>query len=189
MSTRKSGFGFLAFLVVILPLAASADVRAVKAQSYWDPTAQKYETVIVPNLPAPVLLAVVKEEVGLTELDPVYAKRGFLRNERGKTYEAVTWDPGFLVTTDAVREHFDRLGFGGNTAAFLEWIKKDRGDGWFVTIPDDRWLFHDAGRRLYVPCFLRSSAPDDSIRSLRLNETLRWWYRTTFVAFREIRPH
>jgi hypothetical protein len=140
------------------------------------------ETVTVPDLPASALLAVVNEAIGLTYLNPDYAKYAFLRDERGKTYEVLTWAPGHGVSLDAVREHFSALGFCGNTAAFLEWNRKDHGDDWFVSIPEDDRCFRDAARNLYAPYFSR----DGASRRLDLCRFAGDWYGDcVFVAFRE----
>jgi len=145
-------------------------------------TAPGAETVTVPDLPAEALVAVVKEAVGLTYLNPDYAKYAFLRDERGKTYEVLTWKPGRGVSSDAVCEHFNALGFHGNTAAFLEWNRKDHGDGWFVSIPEDDRCFRDADRDLYAPDFRRNGA----YRGLSLDALAGDWSGgNVFVAFRE----
>ena len=140
------------------------------------------ETVTVPDLPASALVAVVNEVVGLTYLNPDYAKYAFLQGERGKTYEVLTWKPGRGVSSDAVREHFNALGFHGNTAAFLEWNRKDHGDGWFASIPEDDRCFRGADRSLFAPLFLRGGA----CRGLRLGGLDGGWSGAgVFVAFRE----
>jgi hypothetical protein len=139
------------------------------------------ETVTVTADTASALVHAVNEAVDLTHLNPDYAKYAFLQGECGKTYEVLTWKPGKSVSSDAEREHFSTLGFRGNTAAFLEWNRKDHGDGWFVSIPEDDRCFR--ATYLYAPYFRRHGA----IRGLHLRVLAGDWGSVyVFVAFREV---
>jgi hypothetical protein len=145
------------------------------------------ETVMVPNLSTRTQVAVVIESIGLlglmVNLSPDFAKYGFLRDERGKVYQVLTWQPGQSVSSDTVLDYFDDIGYHGNTAAFLEWIKKDRGQGVFASIPDGGRCFRDGAVGLCAPCFDRTGSPPE-LYLRRLDSD--WYDGTVFVGFREV---
>jgi hypothetical protein len=142
------------------------------------------DLIQVPDLSAVELIKLAQEKLGLTYLDPDYAKYAFLHDERGKTYEAKVWKPGReVVPATEVREHFTD-GFVGNTAAFTAWLIKHDPEGYHASIPADDRLFQH-GSSLCAPGFLRA----ESDRQLRLSDDVRyrWGGDCSFVAFREFK--
>ena len=143
------------------------------------------EIVIVPDVTADLLLSSAQSEAGILRLDSAFAEWDFLRDEGGKSFEVLTWTPTPDVSTEAAREYFARLGFGGNTAAFLEWLKSYRLYGWAITIPEDARLYRDRVNDLYVARLYR----DEAYCRLCLARTRGTWSLDhTFVGFREVTP-
>lgn len=171
--------GMRAIKAVIEAVAAKARKRK-KTGKRKDRRA--VETVTVPDLSAKKLLSAAKAQAGLTYVHPDYENLNLVRDERGKTYEVLTWKPRRGVSSDAVRKHFRRLGFTGNTAAFISRVAKNHPEGSFVTIPEDEWCFvYYEG--LCVPSFVR----DCLRRDLSLPGLAGvWGGGNVFVAFREI---
>lgn len=145
---------------------------------------QAFETITVPDLPAEALLAVVKEQASLTFLHPDYQIYAFIQDERGKTFEVATWEPGQSVSSETVREHFRTLGFTGNAAAFISWVAKNHPErGWYLTIPEDECCFSKKNG-LFFPAFGRGGLNCD----LNLFSPEYGWHDGyCFVAFREIK--
>lgn len=140
------------------------------------------KTITVPDISAKKLLAATEAQADLTDVDPDYENRNFVRGARGKTYEVLTWKPGRNVSSDAVREHFRPRGFTGNTAAFISWVAEKHPKGWYASIPEDEQRFA-VGGGLYAPGFHRV----DSDRKLDLCRLAGDWDDDyVFVAFREI---
>ena len=152
---------------------------------YRKGTGEVLETITVPDLSGPELIAAAEKALVLTYLDADYAKYEFLRDERGKTYEVMVWKPGReVVPGKEVRAYFKERGFHGNAAAFIAWATKHNPNGYHATILEDDRLFRGAGGGLFAPDFVR----DDGRRKLSLYYGVRnrWLDGWAFVAFREI---
>lgn len=148
------------------------------------PSSEKQDLITVPRLSAAELVARAKEKLNLTYLNPDLARRGFVTDEAGKTYEVLVWAPGRYVTTDEVRKHFEALKADGNTAAFVAWITENDPEGWHASIPSDDSRLFPFGGHLYAPRFYR----DDDDRDLRLSHVDgEWDGGCRFVAFREVK--
>jgi hypothetical protein len=144
------------------------------------------DRITVPNLSAAELVTQAKNKLKLTYLDETgYAGYDFVTDEGGKTYEVLVWKPGRYVETKEVRKHFEELGAGGNTAAFVTWVTEHNPEGYYVSIPsDDSRLFRgpESGD-LDAPRFCRGG----SGRSLSLDVVHDGWDgHWSFVAFREV---
>jgi hypothetical protein len=118
------------------------------AQEIWD-------TITVPDLSAAELMIRAQRRSIFLSLRPDIAAWNFMQqDERGKTYEVMTWAPCRGVSTDEVRAYFKRRGFGGNTAAFIAWMMAKQPLGFHASIPDeDMRLFRDTYGELLVPRF------------------------------------
>jgi hypothetical protein len=86
-------------------------------------SANKHDSLFPPitvrNFPAQVLLALARQEIGLTHVEPEYDGWDFVRDEGDRTYEVMTAAPGsFLFSVCQVREHFADFGFHGNAQRF-----------------------------------------------------------------------
>lgn len=160
---------------------------------------KKPDLVTVPNLSAAELVVEAVRKLSIYVLSPDYASWDFIRDERGRTYEAITWSPNSVrsmeeyVTMHEAREHFRRLGADGNTPAFIAWIMKNDPMGYWRSVPseDDRLLREDTPQflrnvefELYAPSFLR--LPDDQRNlELCLLDGSRWAPHS-YVAFRKV---
>jgi hypothetical protein len=165
--------------------SVSAEAPTDRPKAAVSEGAARLETIRVPDLSGPELIAEVKKALVLTYLNPDYAKCDFLRDERGKKYEVMIWKPGReVVPGEEVRVYFKERGFHGNTAAFIAWVTKHVPNGYHATIPEDDRLFCDADGYLCAPSFVRAGGG----REFRLYGDVRnlWGGRWAFVAFREI---
>lgn len=142
--------------------------------------------ITVPNLSAKELFALAEEKLELTFPDDSgYASYDFVRDEGGKTYQVMVWQPVRSITTEEVCKYFNGLGFDGNPAAFLAWATEHNPEGCHVSLPSDdsRLYRHPLSGVLYAPLF----ASGDGYRELGLCFVDRWWSAYwSFVAFREV---
>lgn len=145
---------------------------------------QARDRITVPVLSADKLVEQAQSKLNLTYLNPDLARRGFVTDEAGKTYEVLVWAPGRYVTTDEVRKHFEALKADGNTAAFVAWITENNPKGWYVSIPSDDSRLFPGGDGLCAPRFYRG----DDGRGLSLGHVdVEWSDDCRFVAFREVK--
>lgn len=150
--------------------------------------------ILVPDLPAAGLTALLKRERKLTYLDPDQEAWDFYTGldgkpipGRGKKFEARVWKPdlkpGQVISSDAVRDHFRQEGFTGNVGAFTQWLRQVDPAGYYASIPDDNGCWRSADRDLYAPF----SFFDDGYRKLRRHWIGGGWIGDwSFVGFREI---
>lgn len=159
---------------------------------YWSRTELDITTandaqdlVRVPDLPTLRLIEIVEKHLALTHLDVAFIQQDFLRDERGKTYEAKVWMPhGAVRPMPHVRDMFAKSGFEGNTAAFMIWLMKHKRIGTFATIPEHSRLFRDGGV-LSAPEAFRNQ--DNRILSLSKAVYAEWKSGVTYVGFREVK--
>lgn len=155
---------------------------------------KKPDLITVPSVSAIELVEQVKAKLRTTLCDEGLVTWDFVRDERGKTYEALTWAPGRFVSYDEVRMHFDEFEAEGNTAAFMSWVMERRPEGWWASVPSDDSRLFRAHDGLEVATFLR----DDVHRRLQLtdlSEQARKFFEESnddegtpwFVAFREVK--
>ena len=101
--------------------------------------------VLVPDLPAIKLTALVRRKLKLTYVDPEFAEWDYHTDRngqpiqgRGLAFEALAWTPGKVVSEDEVRSYFrDQGGFYGHSAAFMAWRRTCGLQGSHASIPED----------------------------------------------------
>lgn len=160
--------------------------------------------VVVPDMAAVDLTALVEKELDLTHLGSDYRRWDYYRGldgseilGRGRKYEVLIWKPDLkpneTIPYEVVRGHFKDLGgFYGHAAAFTQWRRVCGLNGYHATILDALTCL-DAGGDLYVPY----SGFDDGLRWLghrwlgsawvdRDWVDRDWHAYWSFVGFREI---
>lgn len=151
--------------------------------------------VVVPDLSATELTALAKLELQLTYLDSDYAAWDFYMSfdgepveGRGKQFEVMIWKPELglheRISSEAVREHFRKLGFYGHAAAFTEWRRNNPNlMGYHASIPEDRACLRGGGGYLSVP----HSGFGVDYRKLDYGWIVSGWDgHWSFVAFRDV---
>jgi hypothetical protein len=149
-------------------------------------------TVIIPRYAPGVMVTMVRTGANLDHVDKGWRSWDFMgKKDWTRAYQVMIWDPRLAVSSEEVREHFAKLGFHGNNAAFLAWVwnnwdsGSDEIGGCFVTIPDDELLYRDDLGNLCAPDFHQGVEG----RQLNLSGiTGDWGGIHTFVGFRDITP-
>lgn len=156
------------------------------------------DTVVVPNISAVELMAWVKKDLNVTNLDRRYAGWDFHKSfdgksvdGRGKHFEVMIWKPELdlnqSVSTSAVREHFKSLGFCGHVAAFVEWCRCNPNlllEECYASIPEEHACYRDDAGVLFAPYTIFDA--DDRILSCAHRLEFDWCSGMCFVAFREL---
>lgn len=107
---------------------------------------------------------------------------------RGKKFELVVWkpdlEPGEIISSEAVRDHFRQESAKGHVGAFTQWLRRvEDTSGNYASIPEDNECWRCADDSLCVPC----SSFVGGDRWLRQRELGNDWdVRWSFVAFREV---
>ncbi len=151
--------------------------------------------VLVPDLAAVDLTALVKKDLNLTYLDADYARWNYYRDNdgkviegRGKKFEAMIYKPELgpndVAASEAVRAYFRGRGFSGHAGAFTQWRRQNPGlMGYHASVLEDNACWRDSDGRLYVPY----SFFDGDDRKLDRDWVGRDWDAGwSFVAFREV---
>jgi hypothetical protein len=113
------------------------------------------------------------------DLDQRYLRKDLFRDERGKVFKPVIWEPGRKVTTEEVREHFREVNAVGNTIAFITWVMRNIPQGHYSTVLDEPQLPYDD-----VPSFVSVTMECE----LGLYDKADPWPdHWAFVAFHEIK--
>jgi hypothetical protein len=118
--------------------------------------------VVVPDLAAVDLTALVENELDLTYLDSDYRWWDYYRgndgaaiNGRGRKYEVLIWKPELkpdeIISSEAVRNHFKELRAFGHTGAFTQWRRVCGFNGYHASIPEDDGCFRLEDGDLSVP--------------------------------------
>ena len=148
------------------------------------------QIVRVPDLPWHELVTSAARKLGRARIHPYLLKEDLYRGERGRTYEALAWEPGHVIHGSDVHSRFKDLGFDGNPAVFVVWTmsstmpaSRDR----YITIPDqDRVICHK-GMDDLAPCLLRGYRAIGWGCSLTLSRVFKPMHTVwTFVSFREV---
>lgn len=147
--------------------------------------------IVVPDLAAVDLTALVKSELNLTYVDSMYESWNFWESGfdhlpisgRGKRFEWDLWKPGREVTPDDVCRYFEAKGFYGHGGAFTQWRRVCGLQGHHGTVPDLRGCCHGPYKSVCVPC----SYFVDNRRYLELRWVGSYWREEwSLVAFREL---
>ena len=121
------------------------------------------DIVVVPDLAAVDLTALVKRELDLTYIDPDYEQwdyyQGVDKSEIrgcGQKFEALVWKPDLKpdekISFEAVRAHFRELDAIGHVGAFTQWLRTCGLEGYHASIPEDNACWPDSRGRLHAPC-------------------------------------
>jgi hypothetical protein len=114
---------------------------------------RQMNTIQVPDLSGNLLVSSARERLKLTHSCGVVARWAFARDERKKRFEFLTWTPSrLLVPSEGVREHFEKAGFRGSTAAFIAFVMHFQPVGFFASIPEDDRFLDGPTDRLLAPC-------------------------------------
>lgn len=150
--------------------------------------------VVVPDLAAVELTALVQRELGLTLLDQGYKRWNYysdLRGQpipgRGKRFESSIWNPkrkpSEILSSEAIREYFRALGFYGHTGAFIQWMRTCGLQGYHASIPEDDACWRSPSGGLHAPF----SYFGNGRHELRLGWSGGGWSGSWFfVGFREV---
>ena len=150
--------------------------------------------VVVPDMAALDLTALVEKELNLTYLESLYRKWDYhVGNDgteivgRGRRYEALIWKPelryGEGISSIAVRRHFKKEKAYGHPGAYMQWRRTCGLSGYHASIFDDRACYETPTGVLFISfsCFL------EGFSAIRLQFIGTEWSRDfSFVAFREI---
>ncbi len=151
--------------------------------------------VVVPDMAAVDLTALVEKELKLTYLDSDYRQWNYyigvdktVISGRGKRFESLIWKPELkpneTISSGVVCKHFKGLGgFYGHAGAFTEWRRVCGLNGYHTTILDDNSCVRFAGGRLCVP-YSDFRGADRKLCLGRLGGG--WSGGWSFVAFREV---
>jgi hypothetical protein len=150
--------------------------------------------IVVPDLAAVELTALVKRELNLTFLDGEYARWDYYTahdgtpiSGRGKRFEVLVWKPELrsdqAISSEAVRKHFRDLGYFGHAGAFTQWRRTCGLEGYYASIPEDSACWRSSDGRLCAPYSIFLGGPRKLSRSWIRDD---WGVRWSFVAFREV---
>lgn len=118
--------------------------------------------LVVPDLAAVDLTALVKKNLRLQHVDPLYESwnydeglDGSLIPGRGESFEYLCWEPPSLretpISPEAVRKHFRDLGFYGHVGAFTWWRCISVLRGRHASIPEDSGCWRSGKGPLCFP--------------------------------------
>ena len=147
--------------------------------------------IFVPDVEATELTAIAKQELDLTYITPDSEPWDYYQGNdgkpisgRGKVFEVMTWKPGRDVSSDEVREHFEKEGFYGHAGAFTQWRRTCGLSGYHASIPDNNGCWRRSDGRLHAPCSYFGSG-ERSLNQGWVDYPWRggFW---SFVAFREV---
>ncbi len=162
------------------------------------PLVQRFSTapniIVVPDLAAVDLTALVQRELNLTYLDPDYANWDYYQGVdksvirgRGLKFEVLTWKPDLkpneAISSEEVRAHFRELNAFGHVGAFTQWRRTCGLEGFHVSIPEDNACWRTSRGRLCAPCSIFGGGRRELGRSWLGDD---WDGDWSFVAFREI---
>jgi hypothetical protein len=148
--------------------------------------------VVVPDLAAVELTALVKRELGLF-VEPDYERWDYYIDinsqpipGRGLKFEALVWKPELkpdeMISSEAVRKYFRDLGAFGHTGAFTQWRRTCGLEGSHASIPEDEACWRNPPKvDLGAPCCVLSNT-----RRWFLPACVKsgWWASDSFVAFK-----
>jgi len=150
--------------------------------------------VVVPDMAAVDLTALVEKELDLTHLDSDYRRWDYYRGNdgaeisgRGRKYEVLIWKPELApdetISSKIVSDHFKELKAFGHAGAFTQWRRVCGLDGYHATILEDNACCRNAGGNLCVPY----SNFGDGLRGLSQDWIGGVWSDGwSFVGFREL---
>lgn len=151
--------------------------------------------VVVPDMAAVDLTALVEKELDITHLDSNHMQWDYYRGldgseilGRGRKYEVLIWKPDLkpneTIPYEAVRGHFKESGgFYGHAAAFTQWRRVCGLNGYHATILDDNGCYRDTSGGLCVPCSNFGDVDRKLNQRWLVDDWLVIW---SFVAFREL---
>ncbi|MFA6447117.1 MAG: hypothetical protein WCW31_02555 [Patescibacteria group bacterium] len=151
------------------------------------------DIVVVPDLAAVDLTALVEKELKLTYLESDYKRWDYYRGVdgkeipgRGRKYEVFFFQPksGEAVSSEAVRNYFKDLGgFYGHAGAFTQWCRVCGLHGYYATVLEDSDCYRDVSGGLGVPC----SRFEVKHRELNMHWSAAGWRGgRSLVGFREL---
>ncbi|GEM_PF-3258367 len=152
--------------------------------------------IVVPDLNAVDLTALVKRDRALTYLDSDVAAWDYYRGDKGQSipgrgwqFEALVWEPQLgsseIIPPETVRAYFRKHGYFGHTGAFIQWRHVVDLEGYHASIPDDYACWCRSTSVLYAPYSYYDE--DEDIRELaKYPLAYEWDDRWSFVGFRQL---
>ncbi len=118
--------------------------------------------LVVPDLAAVDLTALVKKNLRLQHVDPSYESWNYDEGldgapipGRGRPFNYLCWTPEFVpetpISPETVRKHFYDLGFRGHVAAFTWWRSISGLGGRYASIPEDNGCWRSGKGPLCFP--------------------------------------